>query len=410
MQDRLNFFEPWERLPAKHENQLTRALLVVLRCCPMAHQAWLSLIEPNLTLHSLPRATFDTQRARILNSDGRPTTDEPIKGISVLCSADASSKDLGVLMESDRGQVLDGIMRYGDEIVVVLESKLDGPADDRQARNINLHGQPIVFDGQIRRVSWRDVLAAFTDLANEGRGLISGAEQMILSDFLAFVSANFPQLGPFNTLRRCDAEASRVARRLQSILSEILGSESATLPGTHTTVTNAYLVYEGRQVRLRMYPADTLQQARVFYDRPNAVERVLTLQNQGWSVSPNFHFGFMAKGFCWTTTAVPLAEYTSYWKQNIKSTGQIERKDWNAYWEKLVNAKIVDPADREEFDDSFTRTSRPSASPRPGLGCAFVWNLEEAERLDDRGLLTHAVKERINQLLDALGEDVIGAE
>ena len=69
------------------------------------------------------------------------------------------------MLESDRGQVLDGIIRYGDEIVVVLESKLDGPADDRQARNINLHGQPVEFDPQVRRISWRDVLASFTDLA-----------------------------------------------------------------------------------------------------------------------------------------------------------------------------------------------------------------------------------------------------
>jgi hypothetical protein len=39
------FFEPWERIPANHENQLTRALLVVLRYCPIAHQAWLSLVD-----------------------------------------------------------------------------------------------------------------------------------------------------------------------------------------------------------------------------------------------------------------------------------------------------------------------------------------------------------------------------
>ncbi|MFM9865095.1 MAG: hypothetical protein ACKVRO_15965 [Micropepsaceae bacterium] len=313
-------------------------------------------------------------------------------------------------MASDRGQVLDGIMRYGDEIVVVLESKLYGPADDRQARNINLHGQPIAFDGQIRRISWRDVLAAFTDLANEERSLISGAEQVILTDFLAFISANFPQLGPFNTLRRCEGEGSRTTRRLQSILAHVLGGEPTRLPGTHSTVTNAYLTYVDRQVRLRMYPADTLQQARAFYSRPNAVERVLILQTQGWRVLPNFHFGFMAKGFCWTKTTAPVAEYAAYWQKTISSTGQIERKDWNKYWRELVNARVVDSADREEFDDSFTRTSRTSASPRPGICCEFVWSIEDAERLDDSELLTRAAKERINQLLHSLGEDMIGEE
>ena len=39
--DPLNFFQPFERLRANHENQLTRALLVVLRLSPIAHECWL---------------------------------------------------------------------------------------------------------------------------------------------------------------------------------------------------------------------------------------------------------------------------------------------------------------------------------------------------------------------------------
>jgi|SRR5215471_18471822 hypothetical protein len=111
MQDRLNFFEPWERLPANHENQLTRALLVVLRYCPIAHQAWLSLVDAaRLTLHLLPRPTFDTQRAQILRSESQPKTNEPIKGISVLCVTDDSNEVQSAVLVSDRGQVLDEIL------------------------------------------------------------------------------------------------------------------------------------------------------------------------------------------------------------------------------------------------------------------------------------------------------------
>jgi hypothetical protein len=156
MEDRLNFFEPWERLRANHENQLTRALLVVLRYCPIAHQAWLSLVSPRLTLHSLPRATFDTQRAQILR-ESQPKTNEPIKGISVLCAADASNEVQSAVLESDRGQVLDGVIRYGDDTAIVLESKIKlGPVDSSQAVNINLGGQPVQFDGYVRNISWRE--------------------------------------------------------------------------------------------------------------------------------------------------------------------------------------------------------------------------------------------------------------
>lgn len=407
MTDRLNFFEPWERLPAKHENQLTRAFLVVLRCCPIAQQAWLSLVDHELSLHSLPQATFDTQRGRILRGDGEPNTDEPIRGISVLCSADISDEDPGIILESDRGQVLDGIIRYGNELVVVLESKLDGPADDHQARNINLHGQPVVFGDPIRRVSWREVLANFGDLAQERRSLVSGAELTILNDFLVFVDTNFPRLGPFNTLERCGSEPYRVARRLKTIVSEVLHGDTENLPGTPKAVTSAYLIYEDQKVQLQMYPADTLQQARVVYRRPDLVRQMRMLESEGWSASPNFHFGFMAKGLCYTKTTIPITEYLSYWQANISDTMQVNRADWEEYWGRLEKAEIVEAADHKAFDRDFIQTERNSATPRPGLQCSFGWCLDEAERLDAKGQFVDAVKYRVNQLLMALGESVI---
>jgi hypothetical protein len=432
MRDRLNFFEPWER-PANHENQLTRALLVVLRYCPIAHQVWLSLVDeaspspldpslPRLALHTLPHATFDTQRAQILENQHQPKTNEPIKGISVLCAADAPSEVAqGAVLESDRGQVLDGIIRYGDysggnivayPLIIVFESKLEESPDDRQARNINFYGQPIQFDGPVRRISWRHVLGSFTDLVDEKRSVVSGAEREILSDFLTFVEKHFPQLGPYNTLERCAGESFRVGRRLDAILSKVLGTDGATLPGVHTSVKLARLEHdsERRLIKLRMWPADTLEQARAFYARPKAIERVLKLQNDGWSVSPNFHFGFMATGYCWTRTTMSVADYMWHWLERIGDVGQIERRGWDQYWRNLVNEKIADPRDRERFDHDFTNTQRASATPRPGIACTFDWRFDEAARLDDdRGQLTNAVIMRVNQLLEALGEDRINS-
>ena len=413
MHDRLNFFEPWEGIPANHENQLTRALLVVLRYCPIAHQAWLLLVDPRRTLLSLPHPTFDTQRAKILSNERQPEIGEPIKGISVFCEADNPSGTPGEIQESDRGQILDGIIRYGDDVVVVLESKIGGLNDDRQAKNINLYGQPVDFDGPIRKISWRNVLASFTDLAQEERGLISGAERILVTDFLDFVDTNFPKLGPFNTLERCAGEPFRVQRRLGAILRDVLSNDDYDLPGTHAAVATAYLEYlkpPERQVALAMYPADTLQQARALYVRPNVVERIVKLETEGWTVLPNFHFGFMAKGFCWTKPEMPLVEYLRYWQKNVGTTTKIERHDWNEYWVDLMKTKIAGPNDREQFEVDFTNTKRNSASPRPGLVCRFVWNLDEAERLDGRGQFAKTVKQRINELLEAVGEIPIGGE
>ncbi len=97
----------------------------------------------------------------------------------------------------------------------------------------------------------------------------------------------------------------------------------------------------------------------------------------------------------------------SYWKDSIDSAGQVPRKDWNDYWEKLVNEKIVDASEREEFDNGFTRTQRSAATPRPSLVCAFPWSLDEAEQVDSLGKLAMTVKDRLNQLLGAIGEDLV---
>jgi hypothetical protein len=203
--------------------------------------------------------------------------------------------------------------------------------------------------------------------------------------------------------------------RLRAILNQFVGSDGKIL-GTHTAVATAYLEYaeDDREVRLKMYPADTLEQARVFYnsngDRPNVVRQILTLeQHEGWRVAPNFHFGYWIRGYCWTTVRLPLAEYMSYWQNNITNTKRVQRPDWNEYWHNLAEMGIAEREgpDREEFDRQFTKTDRPYADPRPGIGCMFVWSLNEAERLDAQGQLTNAVRERINQLLEALDEPLI---
>jgi len=124
--DNLNFFDPNKDIPAHHENQLTRAFLVVLRISPAAHQVWLSLAAPRHRLYELPRPwSFDTQRWKMFGS--APDVAEPIEGISVLQAADEQVVD-GPVVITDRDMVLDGIVRYGDELLIVIETKLEAPS------------------------------------------------------------------------------------------------------------------------------------------------------------------------------------------------------------------------------------------------------------------------------------------
>ena len=142
---------------------------------------------------------------------------------------------------------------------------------------------------------------------------------------------------------------------------------------------------------------------------PRSVEAVLALQSDGWSVKPNFHWGFTASGYAWVTTPLPVEKYCAYWVRAISATRQIPRPEWETYWAKLKSAKIVEAAGKAEFDAQFTSSNRQTAQPRPGLYCEYKWPLAEARRLDARGKLVEEVRTRLNQMLTSLHAPAVTA-
>lgn len=269
MQRALSFFTAMTEAEVRHENQLTRALLVVLRLSPVAHMAWLRLVAPTESLHALPTADFRTQRARPVEAAERPGEDESaaIRGVSVLLTPDEPPAQ-GAVSASERAQILDGIIQYGDELVTVIENKIAFGVLTDQPNRINMHGQAIEF-GKVSTLRWQVLLEVLADLV--GRDLVAGAERLVLMDFLDLVENYFPQVGPFSNLARCGNTRFRIERRLDAVLASASGVEEGrplgkrVLPGRRR-VTMAFLNFDADppRVLLRMYPGDTLEQARVF--------------------------------------------------------------------------------------------------------------------------------------------------
>lgn len=93
----------------------------------MAHQAWLGLVAPekhlHLHLHELSEAKFATQQQRVRGTNIEVSDGEAVPGISVLLTPDAA-QDSAPITDSERQQVLDGIVNYGNDLVVVIENKI----------------------------------------------------------------------------------------------------------------------------------------------------------------------------------------------------------------------------------------------------------------------------------------------
>ena len=265
----LNFFVPFERSPASHENQLTRAFLVVLRNSPMAHQTWLRLVSPEHALQELPIAEFATQRPNILPPNARVADGEAIPGISVWLAPDAAPVTSPV-EPSDRQQMLDGIITYGTDLVIVIENKVARGDVTEQPHKLNLHGSPVRFAPKVVEIQWQKLLGLFSGLVE--RELVTGAERWIISDFLDLVEEHFPTIGPYSTLAQCGDQPFRVDRRLDTILGEVTGAGERKTLGWRDIHLSPKLpmVWLGfsvdkSAVHLSAYPADTLAQARVFF-------------------------------------------------------------------------------------------------------------------------------------------------
>jgi hypothetical protein len=129
----LSIFRPYDRDP-KHEDQLTRAALIVMRLVPLCQEAFLGLADcPRLS--ALPRPRFDMQTESLVALDIEvedPTVDELV---SVFLGP---HEDLGagtdeLNLASERRARYDGVIQYGTALVIVIESKLYASASEQQA-------------------------------------------------------------------------------------------------------------------------------------------------------------------------------------------------------------------------------------------------------------------------------------
>jgi hypothetical protein len=89
-----------------------------------------------------------------------------------------------------------------------------------------------------------------------------------------------------------------------------------------------------------------------------------------------------------------------YWVERIDSLSAIRRDDWEDALEGLIADGIFDPADVDDFERSFVRTKRQTATPRPALAARRPWG---AQAVGDESFPS-ALRAALRRALEALGE------
>ncbi|HST54931.1 MAG TPA: hypothetical protein VLJ42_03420, partial [Solirubrobacteraceae bacterium] len=296
----LNVFEPYRELSRSHEDQLTRAAMIVMRLVPQARDALLRAIDERPE-RELPECSLDMQANEIA-----PVTDEdPVSGeihrerlVSVFLTPDIEPFELAPeITDTDRGQRFDGILRFDPELVVVIESKVChrwARRDGHRAAELNV-GDARFAERRTHLLRWHDLFESWWQLVEQGA--LVPAEQALVQDMLDYANRDFAQLLPFGSLRRAGADPLRRERRLRSLLLQATSVNPERGGSVHVRLDHALgveslqrasLQIADDELTLHVWPGELKRQAEHLYAAGHA-ERLSELAGQddgAWRVAP----------------------------------------------------------------------------------------------------------------------------
>jgi hypothetical protein len=421
MDRHLNVFLPYERLPG-HEDQLTRAAMIVMRAIPLARDALLARIGARPSAR-LPEPELDMQTRYVREP---PTLGEADglalrRLISVFLSPD-EGLDLSVaqIKERAREQRLDGVLRFGDELVVVIESKVVGGTHTDQATLLRLRDVE-VQESTVVPLGWHELLEDWWALLE--RGLLGPAERVLMEDLTAFTEEHFAWLLPFTTLGRAGEHELRRQRRLMALLKEVTGIDEVE-PGRPTgamvrldtaigtkSMQRISLQQQDDSLALCAWSAELRPQAQALYKTGRA-QRLMDLlaQHPGeWLARPNVHLAFWQAPptqRLYLDCQLGITEYVRRWSGDDFAQIRAYRYDEirENLWPWLRQRQYASPQDDQRLDTFLERLGHRDAHLRPSIRVWHTWPWTQAVGLDDRGALVSNVRTAVTELLTALDE------
>ena len=420
----LNVFEPYRELSRGHEDQLTRAAMIVLRLVPLARETLLSAIgEPSQS--QLPDCIVDMQATNLVDaSEENLAGGEVQRGrlVSVFLTPDTEPFDLAEeVTDTEDNQRFDGVLRFDPDLVVVLESKVCrrwARRNGHRVAELNLNGTRFAQ----RRTSvlrWHDLLESWWRLVE--LGVLGPAEQAIVKDVLSYAHQDFGQLLPFGTLRRVGGDPVRRKWRLRSLLREATGIVPERAGLVHVrldtalgvaSLQRAALDIEEERLTLHVWPGELKAQAEQLYAGGRAENLCELLGRDGpgaWLLKPQPLLGFRnapVRTRVYLTCTLDPAEYARRWQgEDWKQVGAHHRNHILAdLWPWLLERGYASASDRPRMDPFLHALGRRFAHLRPSIHVARSWDWNEAERLDDEGLLANEIHDALNLVLGLLGE------
>ncbi|HEY1688405.1 MAG TPA: hypothetical protein VGF95_06015 [Solirubrobacteraceae bacterium] len=419
----LNLFEPYRELSSTHEDQLTRAAMIVLRLVPLAREALLRAIGES-SLSELPDCVVDMQATNVVDpSEEGATAGSTSRGrlVSVFLTPDTEPPKLAEeVTETQKGQRFDGVLRFDPELVVVLESKVCrswARRNGHRAAELNLGGARF---GQSRTfvLRWHDLLESWWRLAE--LGVLSPAELAVVQDMLSYAHQDFGHLLPFGSLRRVGSDPVRRKWRLRSLLREATSLEPERAGLVHVrldvalgarSLQRAAVEAKDDELVLHLWPGELKRQAEHLYSagHADALNVLADRGQEGWTIAPQPLLGFRnapVRTRVYLTCSLDAATYSRRWQgEDWDHVGAHHREKIRSEllpW--LIERGYATPGDEARLDPFLHALGRRFAHLRPSIHVSRAWPLARAVELDDEGLLTGELRDSIDTVLALLDE------
>jgi hypothetical protein len=417
----LNVFEPYRELSSHHEDQLTRAAMIVLRMVPLARETLLQAIGEG-SLSGLPECSLDMQATHVVDPVAVADEDAPPRErlVSVFLTPDIEPFPLAEeVTDTERSQRFDGVLRFDPELVVVVESKVChrwARRDGHRVAELNLRGARFA-ERRTCLLPWHDLLESWMRLIE--LDVLSTAERALVQDMLDYAHRDFGHLLPFGSLRRAGADPTRRQRRLRSLLAQATSLEPERGSLVHVRLDNALgvvsfqraaLSLEQDQLVLHIWPGELKHQAEHLYSGEHAEELSrLAAPGSAWQIEPQPLLGYRnapVRSRVYLTCTLDALTYARRWRgEDWERVGAHHRNYiMGDLWPWLLARSYASPSDLEAVEGFVASLGRRFAHLRPCMHLTRSWSLELAEELDEDGRLAAEIREAIGKVLRILGE------
>jgi len=405
----LNVFMPYEHKPLHHEDQLTRAFLILVRTVKMIEASFLELLATRMEeagiqtrpktltqepggLESVETQAWSTTKTRLASESGRL--------VSVVITDERLDPKHRV-ERTTRVGVYDGFLKFRPDWVFVVENKPDHkniwPEQLSSAFNENYEVEPVPVV-----LTWREIISRLSLLTENG--LVQDVAAALLNDFLEFVRSVFPELNPYDRFRLCKGNLYLLDQRCLAIMRQTKLGPVEYHRGWHYSIRlqekpgiKEIALYAsakpggGWEIVLVLDPGDTMSQARAMYASIQE-DKIASLHASGWSVRPNFHLAYRSSNLHSGDTRIGTEAYIRYW-QNAVGQGelrQLPRSDWDKWFGRWQAQGLMTASDLEQIRESIVATRRPTLNVCPGLSFLYTWDSDLAVAIDDRGDMAFA--------------------